>query len=462
MTKLFKSTQLKLLIVPYILFIVLIFNYGSYLRTIPVSYWDEVIWVGRSYFFEFYIHRDFQNKVWQSVESYDQPKLAEYSYGAWLYPLYLKEKKQNEKPFDYTHFLIKNGFYEIDEYYMDTYSDYKSVSSVIKFDERDAGFPEEYVAKYGTGSLKPIDLIYHARILNIFLLVGAVIFAYFFALHYAGFIPAIVFSFFYGFNILIINTGLTAHSEALFLFTFNAALLFMSLYFAKKRKVLYILLFSLFAGLSMSTKLNGAMLVVIFFISNAILLFFSKEKRIKHILISILPVVVGLVIFVSLNPFTFSDPIKNVRYMFDWRMKIASGQASYFKESFLPDGASRVKKIFENFYYSEQVPSFNGIKIFEQLGASKNYGTYQFILFTLGLLYSFKLAFSKNITAIVTVCSFITILAFISYYLILDWGRYYAHLPFFFLMFQSLGLYLLIKYVYKYSKLLAERANRSR
>jgi hypothetical protein len=460
MTKLFKSTWLKLLIVPYILFTVLIFNYSSYLKTIPISFFDEMFWVGRSYFFEFYINRDFQNRIWQSYESYDQPKLTEYSYGAWLYPLYLKEKNKNEELFDYTRFLIKNGFYEIDESYMNNYTDYKRILNIVKLDKENSGFlevPKEYVARYGTMISKPINLIYHARRLNMFLLAGAVIFAYFFILQLVGIPIALLFSTFYGFNSLIIDNGLKAHSEALFLFTFNAAFLFMSFYFAKGRKILYLLLFSLFAGLCMSTKLNGTMLVVIFFISNAILLFFSKQKRIEHILVGILPVVVGLVIFVSLNPFTFSNPIKNVQYMFDWRMKTATTQTARYKNSFLPNGVSRVKKIFNNFYYSKQVPFFNGIKIFGQLGKLKNYGNYLFIFFTLGLFYSLKLAFNKNITAIVIICSFITILIFMNYYLVLDWSRYYIHMSFFFIMFQSFGLYFLIKYVYKYLNLLAKR-----
>ncbi len=459
MTKIFNTPWLRLLIIPYVLFLVLVFCYSAYSKTIPVSFWDEVPWVGKSYFFQFYIHGDFNNRIWQSGESYDQPKLAEYSYGVWLYPLYLSAKQHNGKQFDYTQFLIKNGFYEIDESYMNTYADYKRYSNVIKFDDRDSGFPEDYVAKYGEESLKPIILIYQARVLNIFLLASAVIFAYFFVLQSAGVIPAVIFSFLYGFNSLIIDAGLKAHSEALFLFTFNAAFLFMSLYFAKGRKILYLLLFSLFVGLCMSTKLNGSMLLAIFFISNIILIFVLRKKRIEDILLGLLPILISLIIFVSLNPFTYSDPYKNVRYMFDWRMKVASVyQANSFKEALLPDKVSRVKKIFENFYFSEQVPYFNGIGIVEQIISLKNYGTYLFVLFFLGLFYSLKLALQKNITAIVICCSFFTSLASMSYYLILDWSRYYAHLPLFFVMFQLLGLF----FVIKYTKLLVERAIKSR
>lgn len=423
----------------------------------PVSFWDEILWVGRSYFFEFFMHGDFNNRIWQSGNAYDQPKLAEYAYGAWLYPLYLIDKAKNPKPFDYTRFLIKNGFYEIDEYYNDTYTTYKNNFNVIKFDNRMDGFPEEWVAKYGLGSLKPINLIYHARILNIFLLARAVIFAYFLALQYGGTVFSIVFSTFYGFNPLIIDTGLKAHSEALFIFTINTAILFMNLYFTKGRKVLYLLLFSLFSSLCMSTKLNGAFLFVIFFVSNILIFIISKEKRVTYMIHGVIPVIIGLIIFVSLNPYTYSDPFKNSQNMFDSRNKTVISQARGFPETSIQRGQG-IKKIFENFYFSEQTQYFNGIQVYEQLGSLRNYGVYLFVLFSFGFVYTLKLALKKNETAIVILCTFITILAFMNYYLILDWVRYYAFLPLFFVLFQSLGLFFVIQYVYKYSKFLAPRA----
>lgn len=458
--KLLKSTYLQLFIIPSFLFLFFVFSYNTFGKTIPVSYWDEFLWVGRSYFFEFYIHGDFKNRIWQSQEAYDQPKLAEYAYGAWLYPFYLKGKNNNKKPFDYVRFLIKNGFYEIDENYITYYSAYKNISHVIRFDESDVGFSKDYLVKYGVNGLKPIHLIYQARLLNLFLLTGAVIFAYFFALQFSGRIFAVIFSLFYGSNSLIIDSGLKAHSEALFLFTFNAALLFMSLYFFRGRKILYLSLFSLFAGLCISTKLNGIMLVITFFVINTILFFVRKEKKIKYILSNSLPVIVSFIVFVSLNPFTFSDPVKNVYYMFDWRMKVASVyQANTFKEALLPDGITRIKKIFEHFYFADNTSYFNGLRPFEQLSKSINYRGYMIVSFTIGLLYSLKLVFNKNIPAIIVVCSFITVLSVMSYYLVLDWERYYAHLSLFFVMFQSFGTYLIAKYGCKYAILFVRKEN---
>lgn len=259
----------------------------------------------------------------------------------------------------------------------------------------------------------------------------------------------------YGFNSLILDNTLKAHSEALFLFTFNAAVLFMIYYFTK-RKFFYLLLFSIFTGLCMATKLNGSMLLAMFSLSNLVLFFVSRKKQIEQVLLMILPVLISLVIFVSLNPFTYSDPFKNVQYMFDWRMKEASVCLAHgSNEICLPNWGLRISRIFENFYFSKQSSYFNGVGMLNQVPATpKNYGIYVFALFGVGLFYSLKLAFNKTVSAITIVCSFITALLLMGYYLILDWNRYYVPLSLFFLMFQLFGL----SVVATYAKLFVRRA----
>src|SRR3989338_1992591 len=444
MLSLLKSAKFRLFIVPLLLSVILIVTYSSQIKTIPVSNWDEISWIGSSYFFDFYIRGDFKNKIWGSL-AYDQPNLTKYAYGAWLYPLYLNEKHKNEKSFDFIRFLMKNGFYEIDKDYKKIYAGYKEISDVVKFNNYDEGTPKYYVAKYGIKSLKPLTLIYYARILDILLLTAAVILAYFIALKYFGIITAIIFSFFYGFNYLVVHFGLKAQTESLFLFTFNAAFLFMSLYFFKGRKISYLLLFSLFSGLCMSTKLNGIMFIFIFLICNLLLFFIFKGKKSLDIFHGIVPILICLIIFISLNPFTFPNPIKNIKSMFNYRMHTALKDAGLKPIYFLPDGKSRVKKIFEHFYLSEKSHYFNDTLLSYKLSQSNNYRISLIILFILGLFYSIKLAFKKNLAAIIFLCSFFTIIAIMSCYLILDFKRYYIHLVLFFVLYQSLGIYLLLK-----------------
>lgn len=454
--KILKQSWLKFIIIPYIISLIFKISYSYYSKNIPFAHWDEIYWVGRSYFFEFFIKRDFNNRIWQSYESYDQPKLGEFFYGAWLYPLYLKEKEKSQKPFDYTTFLIKNGFYEIDEAYTKNYTHYKNTYKVIRFDHRMFGFPVDWVNRYGPDALKPLNLIYKARILNVFLLTCAVIFAYFFVLQFSGLLFATIFCIFYGFNSLIIDTALRAHSEALFLFTFNAAMLFMMLYFSKK-KVIYLLLFSLFAGLNMSTKLNGIMLPGVFFAINTILLIFLKKEKVKQFLIGGLPMLACLIIFIALNPFTYSQPLKNVKYMFEHRWRHSINLATYFTESYIPPGTTRMWKILENFYFSKQTPYFNGVEIFKSFSQKEDYGIYLFVLFLLGLLYLLKQSFKNNIKTLVFLVSFVLIYMIMVYYLILDWSRYFVHLVLFFTVFQLFGMFTLIKYSYKLSKSLVKQ-----
>lgn len=458
MMRFLKSPPFSFLIVPSCLYVVLVFTYNSIVTTLPVSYWDEFLWVGRSYFLQFYVNGDFQNRIWQSLDSYDQPQLANYAYGVWLYPLYLSQRSANDAAFDYTRFLIKNGLYQIDERYMDTYADYKKQLHVIAYNGSDTGFPQDFVARHGTDSLKPINLVYNARTMNIFLLAGATLFAYFFVIQYAGEIAATLTALLLGLNSLVINTGLKAQSEALFLFTFNAALLFMGLYFTKGRRSLYLLLFSLSAGLCMSTKLNGSMWIFIFFIANGLLFLIFREKKIIYLFHSLAPALISLVIFVALNPYVYPDPVNNTKAMFDFRTKIATQyQAKAFPKDYLPDGISRVERIFENFYSPETGSAFNGVKVFSGASPAINYESYLAILFALGLIFAAQQAVNKNTLAIVFLCTFAVVLALMCYYLVLDWARYYVQLVLFFVACQSLGLILVARYSYKYTQLLVAR-----
>lgn len=442
---------LRLFFIPIIFFFILVFSYQSYSKNIPVSYWDEIGWVGRSYFFDFFIHKKFDNRIWQSMRSYDQPKLTEYAYGAWLYPLYLKEKNDFLKPFDYTKFLIKNGFYEIDDRYMNNYVNFKKEFNIIKFDERMYGSPEEWVKEYGNDALKPIALIYYTRVLNTFFLAGAVLFIYYLLLEYKGLIFAIIVSILYGYNSLIISTGLKAHSEALFIFTFNAALLFMILYFTKNRKTRYLLLFSLFSGFCMSTKINGLMLVIIFNVINIILILCNKKKKDMDFLVGLFPIIITIIIFISLNPFVYTDTYNNLQFMFNYRMRIAKIQTIIFPEVSIPSGLSRVQKIFEKFYFSKNIFLFNGFFPIKQLQTVNNYGGYLFALFVLGLIDLFK-NFKKTLFAKTILFSFFLVFGFMTYYLLLDWERYYIPLVLFFVLFQSFGIFFISKYIYKFFK----------
>ena len=222
------NNLLKFYLIPLVIFLIFIFFYLLVQKNITVSYYDEMIWTGRSYFFDFFIRKDFKNNIWKPPESSDQPKLGEYLYGAWLYKDYLIDRINNPE-LDYSKFLIKNGLYN------------QNLSETSQFQETDDGTSNYYLQKYGVESLKTINFIYKARKINVFLLAGAVITGYYiFVVLNGNVVPALIFSFMYGLNNLLINTSLKAHSEALFILLFNLSLLNMLLYFIKKNQHKYL------------------------------------------------------------------------------------------------------------------------------------------------------------------------------------------------------------------------------
>ncbi|MDO8451453.1 MAG: hypothetical protein Q7S76_01140 [bacterium] len=437
------SKRLLVLYIPIVLFLMFTRTYLRHIPRISYSYWDEMLWVGRSYFFDFFVRGDFTNNAWKTYQAYDQPKLTEYAYGAWLYPLYLKEQsKRQEQGFDYTKFLIINGFYEVDERFEQTYRSYleEHAGEVANFLETDDGFREDYRGKYGDKSLKTLDLISHARTINAFLLSGAVVAGYYILLRLGGLVPALVFSLSYGFNILLVTSGLKAHAEGLFVLLFNASLLAIIYYFTHQNRLRHVILFSILAGLTVSTKLNGIMVLISFIVLNLPSVFRKNSKKIRGMLLShmFLSIVLSLLIFVNLNPYTFSSPVTKVQDMFDWRMATAGGQANLFQSASLPTPASRITQIFDNFYNPERISSFNAFLYAE---SRVPYSWVLFVLFLGGITSEvIRIKKDQNKAAIILLVNFFLVLAFMSYYLLLDWNRYYAHLVFFFVYYQSMGL----------------------
>lgn len=62
-----KAKVLQIYIVSLIVFVVV--AYFSFSKSIPVSYFAEMLWVKRSSFFDFFIRGDFYNNSWYLYES---------------------------------------------------------------------------------------------------------------------------------------------------------------------------------------------------------------------------------------------------------------------------------------------------------------------------------------------------------------------------------------------------------
>jgi len=222
----------KKIIIPLLIFLSFLSFYLFYLKSIPIRYEDEAYWIGRSYFFELFIKTDFNNPLWQSYYSYDQPKLAEYIYGFWLFPKYLIYKREHEN-IDFGRFLIAHNLYSIKG---KEYAEYKNnLSQFTEWGPHDYNVSSsELIKKYGEGFKKTVDLIFYARMLNALLLAGYLVIIYFLISSLSGTIIALLTTLFYGINNLILTTGLIAHFEALFLFLFSFGLYLLVRIFSNK------------------------------------------------------------------------------------------------------------------------------------------------------------------------------------------------------------------------------------
>lgn len=166
---------LKLVLILLTLFIFSTSFYNSQYKKIPICYWDEYYFIGQSYFFELYLKKDFKKALWQGYFSYEQPKLVEYFYGLYLYPYYLKTKKNNQYK-NYIDFLIDHNFYytegieneklKIKRNFIDWGKNPAEVTNVSAY---------FLINKFGDKLEKTINLIYQVRQANVYLLSFAVV-----------------------------------------------------------------------------------------------------------------------------------------------------------------------------------------------------------------------------------------------------------------------------------------------
>lgn len=422
-----KIDTLKYVLLPIVIVSILMPVYLQKIHAIPFRYWDEYEWVGRSYFFEFYSAQDFNHPVWSNFESYDQPKLTELVFGYWLSSRFAYEFDE-EGPYPYTAFLLKNGFTSLEQEQMEELVDIGSIELMDEYKWIDG---KKYSDLENSSAAK---IVYQARMLNVFIMSLTVVVTYYLLLLYFHPVVAGIAAVYYGLNSLIMQSSLVAHSEALFLLTFTAALFFLILYLKNSMNRFYLLLFSLSTGLCASVKLNGIMLL--FILCAISLTFILKERKIsvqilKNISISFL---ISFLVFVLLNPFTHSSPVANTVKLFQWRVYTSSYDKTV--RGYLDTPSERLESIISHFSTSE------GNKRFDTL--SGNFLQINYLLLTIltigGLLfYSIRIR-RYDVEALVVVVAFVVIVSAMSIYLYFDWPRYYVQLVLLIVIFQISAL----------------------
>jgi len=416
----------NLIIVRLLLGYICLFISNVYIQNhIPFTYFDEPIWISRSYFFDVFVKGDFTNPIWQSFPSYDQPKLAEYAYGAWLYPIYLAQKHANPDIKNYGDFLSFNGI---------SLPEGNSTFLSPTLNPGDVGYRSELIDKYGSGINSPLNLIQSARLLNAALLPLVVILAFFLFSLFSSQKVAIVATLLYATNPNLLTSGLLAHSETLFLFFFNAALLLLALY-SKTPRFSRLILFSVFTAFATSTKLNGIILLVLFIL--VIIKSLRKLSQLKpHFTLHLtLPFLVTFSIFVTLNPFTYSHPSQKSLTLFTHRYETLAFQTAAFPQDALFSSAQRLSALFEILLHPSQ---FNLYPLSIPFLLHLLLGYLLLVFFLLGV--TVTLSRSSPLPRTPLGVFFITLLL-TSMYFSLKWPRYLIHLVIFIVYFQSLGLF---------------------
>lgn len=422
---------IKFVLIPLVLFLIFFIGYNQIYKQIPITFWDEEEWVGRGYFYELLVKGDFDSYLWIEDYGYDQPKMAEYLFGAVNYPKYLKAKKEKGVDYDYGLFLSECGFREIRGYKYPKLPVYPEYHTYWKCRE---------------GSMAE-DLILSARRANIFLLSLNLILVYSLVLYVFGFIPAILTVILMGLNDFIITVNVVAHSESLFLFLFNLSLLLVFMIFFKKKERFWIYsLLGIVVGLLVQTKLNGLLVLLTFDILILGKLFIKKKPIKESLKVITFVFYVNLLswsVFVVSNPYLYKAPLANTMYLYDYRNKAVQDQVKNFPDSALGAYPSRILSIYKSYFtrFRSQESSY----VFKNRADFVNDIITFFmspLLFLVGLFWSLRKTKSRLFIVVFIILQLITGL-----YLVLDWQRYYAHLALFFMAFSVVGLITVINLI---------------
>ena len=451
------SNKNKKILTALFLFILFCITYANMYKKIPLRYWDEQAWIGRSYFFDLFVNKDIDNPLWSTYYSYNQPKLAEYMYGLVLYPRYLRYKNIYPNS-DYITFLIDNNFFEVNT---NKYIAYKNKINFIDWGKDPIKVfdvnPNLLLDKFGPDINKTIDLIYSARTINIINLSLSVVIAFILTKRISTLPISLMTSTFFGLNYLLITSGLRVHSEGLFillfLFGIYETLLYFGKIFIKNTFSPHIILLGFSYALVSQTKLNGIMLL---FFANFLLLsravVQSIKNKINKLKISTFNILVlnlfFFISFVSLHPYLQQSPLKNIMNVYKYKSVQASDQAKQYPDFNLTSFASRIKHIYYNFLLNpKEHCHYNGVYFFNLKSCSINIFFYAKLLaFIFGLIaFIYKTHLHRDVQNILFLMLFIFLQIVMGFYLVLDWDRYYVHLIYFFTFFTVYGSITIIR-----------------
>lgn len=448
-----------------------------------VDYWDEHVWISQSFYLELFVRGDFKNKLWNSLYSYDEPKLVPYIYSLLFYPKYLAEKKVKGASYDYLKFLIDHNFYWDYNFYLTEgkqYQDYliKKKKDFIFWKSIKSYKPEDLLKIHGGGFKKTLEFIYEARLVSAVFLVLTCLFVFLISKKVLTDLYSYLIVFLFGINSVIFYTGLRATSEAIFIFLLTLGTYFIILLFSQVKKNRFTLIFfAVTAGLAIQTKLNGIILLIIFnmFFTMYLIRYFKNQQSTQfksYFLQMVLVNCLSFIIFVSLHPFLYSHPFKNSLFLYQFRYRGSLNYHREFPNESLLNIPGRFNRIYEHFY--KNVETNYGLPfIFFQ----RNYFYYgnrnifrlvrlvimtRLVLLSLGsivLLYkSFRnwvLFFTskRHLTPYnILSTTFLILFVLILFYLLMDWMPYYIVLIYPLIFIEIFGLSYIMSFAFRLNR----------
>ncbi len=267
---------------------------------------DEVTFLERGKFFDWYIGGELNREEWRGYESYDVPKYAEMFYGMVLRSYSGKKTIEN---------LTNKNFLEEGTQHAGSWRTDWSRNFCCSIDD----LPDTI--------LKRIEPIIVARRFSVYIFTLPSLFCIYLIGHLVkNWLYGLISMILIGTNSLFLQSMTTAMADSPLIF-FSLLFALQSLIWLKmvnadsnKYGLLLSVLLGLCGGLAISTKLNGG-INIIYFLLILIVLFVRKRITIAYFLIHLFIVVsISYIVFFVINPFVWERPVKNTIYMVDHRL----------------------------------------------------------------------------------------------------------------------------------------------
>lgn len=283
---------------------------------------DEYIFVRRAEFLDLYLNGDFNNPVWQSYDSYDVPKFAEYIYG---FSLYLQGHTNLNQYFSQVQF-IGNGQDELGE---GNWQKQEALFQKYAFID---------LQKMPLDILTKIEPILLARQAATLFSLGLLIAVFIIGLRINGWLTGIIASILVYNNFLSSEIMVKAMGDSVLIFLILAHFL-LTLSLIKKfivtKKLNYwlLLIIGITGGLATATKLNGGLTAVYFslvLLMGLIPWSVLTKQKMTVFFKGFGSLVISFMVFCLINPFTWKSPISESLFMIKFRQKVFIEQQTNF------------------------------------------------------------------------------------------------------------------------------------